>query len=631
MGIDARRAGSVVDAVVARARLAATRWSEYVGVVALVLVLVTGAWLRLDGANWDRGTHLHPDERYIASVANVIHWPGSPPAYFEVRSSTLSPYNTDEGRAYSYGTLPLFGTKAVADVLGKGDYDHLYLVGRRLSALLDCATILLVFLIARTIVATRAPRRAFTAALLAAALYSVTVAAVQASHFFTTDVWLVFFGTLAFYLALRLVLVDDRSDLRTIGLSALVGACVGLAIASKASGLFVLLPVVVALAGGAVARAATDWPRATVQLARNGLFVLVAAYLAFRLASPYSFASSNWLDVSLGSDYRKALATQQDILDGKAIFPPTLQWLLSPRVWDPFRNLVTWQLGLPLGVAACIGVLVLARELTTPIMVVARGRRRPSWPAAGRAVALTQCAMLLVYVGGVFLYVGTRFQHMGRYLLPIVPLLAVAAAYALVVVESRRDWLLRGLGVILVVTTGVYALAFRTVYTTTTTRLAANDWIASHVRGGSTIASENWDDSLPVGGAAQGYQLVIVPVFDPDDETKLRKLFDGLDTSDYYSLSSPRAWRTIGRLPDRYPLMVRFYRQLFAGRLGFEQVASMSSPPRLLGVRLDDLGAEEAFWVYDHPRVRIFRHQTRLTFAEFREALCEPRATSGCA
>ena len=42
-----------------------------------------------------------------------------------------------------------------------------------------------------------------------------------------------------------------------------------------------------------------------------------------------------WLDLRLSDGFEDALATQRDILDGKAIFPPTLQWLLSPRIVDP--------------------------------------------------------------------------------------------------------------------------------------------------------------------------------------------------------------------------------------------------------------------------------------------------------
>ena len=138
--------------------------------------------------------------------------------------------------------------------------------------------------------------------------------------------------------------------------------------------------------------------------------------------------------------------------------------------------------------------------------------------------------------------------------------------------------------------------------------------------------------SLPVGSLAQQYTGHVLPVFDADDSAKPRKLYDGLATADYYFVSSPRAWRTIGRLPDRFPLMVRYYRQLFAGRLGFTRVAEFVSEPELFGVQLHDIDAEEAFWVYDHPPVYIYERGRELTWPEFRARLCSPPpAPSGCA
>jgi hypothetical protein len=629
MRIEMRPGQGPIRAALPRVRLAEIAWREHAWVAVLLAVLVAGGWLRLSGANWDESTHLHPDERYIASIANLIHFPSSPVTYFDVKHSPLSPYNDTGDHSYSYGTLPLFGTKAVADVIGQGDYDHLYLVGRRLSGLLDCGTAVLVFLITRTLLAGFGARSALRGGLLAAALYAFTVAAVQASHFFTTDTWLVFFGTLTFYLALRALLAAGRSDRKTVGLLVLVGACTGLSLACKASGLFVILPVLLALLGRAAF--APRVRAAALSLVGEGLLVLLCAYLAFRLVSPYSFASSNWLDLTLGHDYRNALQTQRDILDGKAVFPPTLQWLVSPRLTDPFKNLVTWQLGIPLGVCAVAGTILLAVQAVRRAVASAVSARGSVRPARESVLTLTLHLMVLAYVLGVFLYVATRFQHMGRYLLPILPFLAIIAGYAVVMLSARREWLFASAAVLVVALTGAYALAFHAIYTSKTTRLAANDWIARHIPSRSTIASENWDDTLPVGsGLAVSYRQVIVPVFDPDDRIKLRNLYTQLSPADYYALSSQRAWKTIGRLPDRYPLMVRYYKQLFAGRLGFALVKSITSEPRLFGFHLDDLGAEEAFSVYDHPPVEIFRHRTHLTFTEFRHALCTPPVPSAC-
>ena len=58
-----------------------------------------------------------------------------------------------------------------------------YLVGRRLSAVLDLLTVLLVFLAGRIVLRDLGPRRATQGGLLAAAFYALTVTAIQARAF----------------------------------------------------------------------------------------------------------------------------------------------------------------------------------------------------------------------------------------------------------------------------------------------------------------------------------------------------------------------------------------------------------------------------------------------------------------
>jgi hypothetical protein len=104
------------------------------------------------------------------------------------------------------------------------------------------------------------------------------------------------------------------------------------------------------------------------------------------------------------------------------------------------------------------------------------------------------------------------------------------------------------------------------------------------------------------------------------------------------SLTSNRLYGSIPRMPHQYPMTSEFYRMLFAGELGFKLDAVFESYPRLgpftfpdqettqaLGLwsdptRCPQAGvstcqpllnvpmppAEEAFSVYDHPRVLIF-------------------------
>ena len=80
-------------------------------------------------------------------------------------------------------------------------------------------------------------------------------------------------------------------------------------------------------------------------------------------------------------------------------------------------------------------------------------------------------------------------------------------------------------------------------------------------------------------------------------------------------------------MPMRYPLTTEFYRQLlgcpaerevewcykvaepgmFQGELGFDLVQSVTSYPNLGPLRFNTQFAEEAFTVYDHPKVMIFQ------------------------
>ena len=65
-------------------------WRRRSTVAALVAVLAAAAGLRLVGSDWDAGAQLHPDERYMAIVADNVDWPSGVREYFDVGRSPLS-------------------------------------------------------------------------------------------------------------------------------------------------------------------------------------------------------------------------------------------------------------------------------------------------------------------------------------------------------------------------------------------------------------------------------------------------------------------------------------------------------------------------------------------------------------
>jgi hypothetical protein len=119
--------------------------------------------------------------------------------------------------------------------------------------------------------------------------------------------------------------------------------------------------------------------------------------------------------------------------------------------------------------------------------------------------------------------------------------------------------------------------------------------------------------------------------YDEDTWDKRLQLFDWLDQTEYVLVGSNRLYASISRLPARYPLTNEYYRALFAGELGFELLADFTSRPALGPFQFPDQEepfplmeaqdyvyqtepievvlppADEAFSVYDHPRVLIFR------------------------
>jgi len=133
---------------------------------------------------------------------------------------------------------------------------------------------------------------------------------------------------------------------------------------------------------------------------------------------------------------------------------------------------------------------------------------------------------------------------------------------------------------------------------------------------GGAIANEaSWDDGLPL--RLDGY--------DPYGGIYQRDL--NLHQTDYIAISSNRQWGTLPRISERFPLVTTYYRHLIGcppersvaacfigaeageteGDLGFELVATFSSPPTLGPLVINDQWAEEAFTVYDHPKALIFR------------------------
>jgi len=164
------------------------------------------------------------------------------------------------------------------------------------------------------------------------------------------------------------------------------------------------------------------------------------------------------------------------------------------------------------------------------------------------------------------------------------------------------------------------------------------------------VHESSWDDAVPYpvngfspysesGGIYRGD--LNFEMYWTDDQVKLKRFETNLDLADYIFITSSRQWGTTTRVPERYLLTTFYYRNLlgcpseadvtwcysvaepgmFEGSLGFELVEVFQSNPNFGPIEFNSQFAEEAFTVYDHPKVLIFKKTASYDPIEVRSML----------
>ncbi len=535
------------------------------GIVAILLVATA---LRLTGVAWDGGIGAHPDERYLVGVAEEM-----------ARLLEWDPFIVDA--SFPYGHVPLY----LFILLGGTDR---LMAARLLTGLLDVGTVALTAALACTLIAAAGgSRRRSGGALVAALFLAVMPFHVQQAHFATADVPLTFFSTGALLFAARALV---RSPAQSEAECLLAGIWAGLAMGCKAGAPLLLIPVALAGALGAEGR------RGRI---RRAVGALGAALATFTITSP--FAALEF------SRFLTNVTAQAALVRGAALVPYTLQYRGTLPYLYPVAQQLVWGMGPVLGLLGFGGLVWITAR-------AARGRLSPAgW------VVLAWALPFFAFTGGLYV----KFP---RYLLPLMPVLAVYAAQWLIAMgRGPSSFVLFTLAVL---PAALLSLALVGSYGRPHPWVAASEWIQMHIPSGSVIAVEEWDHPLPLD--AEGYTLRILPVFEPEGEEKERMMASVLAEADAVVVASRRGYGALARWPDRFPRTLDYYRALFAGERGFTAAGCWGRWPSLAGLALadDPFGAaglplphlacrpagawlrlprlDESFVVYDHPEVVVF-------------------------
>ena len=625
----------------------------------LAAVLILALALRLYGLDWDEGFDWtpHPDERAIMFKVVELSFPGISDLPLLLNADE-SPWNP---RWFPYGSLPIYILKftgAFSGFIPGLDPNDLRVPGRAVSALADVVTVALVYALGAMIWSRKV-------GLLASALTAIAVIHVQLSHFFAVDTLM---ALLCFASVLFLVRVARSGRLSD---SILAGLFLGLGLATKISVAPILAAYVVAhfIAAFGLADSDdspnipfTDRISHAIGNAALGGLVIIAAFL---IAQPYALL--DWTRFSAD------ITEQSEMVRRIRDYPYTRQYIDTAPYLYHVQQLSVWGFGLPLGivgwagtlyaavrglrlwwalgyllVGVCLPAAVLIASTSFAAIVlssaIAVGALIVTLPVRSPDTRMT--ALLLSWVIPYFLITGAFDVKFMRYLIPITPFLLLFGAKMLADIWRATGRLANSvrlptrlalglLGASAFAFTLFYAVSYLGIYAETHSAVRAGEWISANVPRDSLILREHWDEGVP---DLHGYRLEELQLYNPDNETKLSAMSDQLASADYILIFSNRLYGTIPRLPERYPVTREYYEQLFSGELGYSLEAHFDAHPNLFGIAfLDDtfgrpdlpapigleqsapyplslnLGfADESFSVYDHPKLLLFRNESRL-------------------
>lgn len=523
-------------------------------------------------------------------------------------------------------------------------------------------------------------RRVYSAkvGLLAAAFYGFTVLGVQLGHFFAVDMLQAFCALLVIWAAAGIVFASPNPTARRmtwgggdaeperrggimqgVGLGPVVeyllrvdhsikwttlllylamGAALGMAMASKfSSAPMFIIPLVAHVLFIHRARAAR-------QLAPHVFLVLsyISALGSWYYLQPYAwddpympYAAANdprrpigerVLYTLFSQEYARQIHEQSQMVKGKGGGPWVQQFAQTKPYLTMTMQMIRWSFGWPLGIV-CVGAFFLALV------------RNVIQPRAGDL-------LLLSWAGVEFAIIGTFQATFPRYTMGIIPLICLFGAelclgdswryhgkHAGLAAVSRLWGLLRRPAAVVGVAGGfLYCVAFMQVYDRMHSWSYASLWMFKNApdrrldNTPTRLVSEEWDDTIPlaVPPHTANYARVRMAPYHGDGLGKAQQIAEILVQLDWIALPTTRLYGTTMVVPHKYPYTIRYYKQLFAGNLGFTLRKTVTRPATLFGWEFDDILADESHHVYDHPKCVIFEKTEQLSAAELYERIVNP-------
>ncbi len=579
-------------------------------------IFCLGLSIRLFGLNWDQNQHLHPDERFLTMLISTVQLPNSIFQYFDTQNSPLNPFNYQQFNFFVYGTFPIFLVKTLGNILNIESYENIHFLGRILSAVFDCFNIFSLYFLSKLIFSKNKKFFLF----LPSILYSFTVLPIQLSHFFTVDTFLTFFILSSFICFSYWIKTNKNYFLIFASIT------FGLSLSCKISAIL-FSPIILLFFIYQLFKKKNNF------LLKIFISVFIC-FIIFRIFQPYSFIGL----ININPDFIKSIIDLKSILANKNVFyPPEIQWLSKTPILYPLKNIILWGLGLPL---SFIFLFSFIKNMYQKLKLPCQWRCLPTVAGAQRVLKkiFLNSKNFIIFSSiswTIFLFIiqGSQFTITMRYFLPLYPFMIIIIS---LIIQNNLS---KKIIYFILFFHFFYAFIFISIYTRPHSRIQASYWILKNISSNSTITNEYWDDALPLFN--NFYLNKTLHLYDPDTKEKWQEINLILKNADYIFLTSNRLWSSIPLVKDRYPIATKYYQDLFDNKSEFKKQMEFNSYPGINlpfikkciyigptnfpysqnknnwfeiennclypGIYLRDDTAEEAFSVYDHPKVIIFK------------------------
>jgi len=562
----------------------------------LLFTILVGGFLRFNKLDWGEGYSFHPDEYHIiGAVGNLIN------------GGLFS-----NPKLFSYGSFTvylIYVSRLILVEIFNITNPNPFIIGRFLSATFSTLTLLNIYFISKKVF----PKREFYP-LLTVFISSFIPGLIQQAHFLTPETFMTFWITLSFCFLIsyndiqedrRRMPMDelnvDMSFSRNKGNPARSGVGGRHYERSKILNI-ILAAMTLGIACGTKISALAAVPftmvfMVLVNLRKEGIIknlqkiiiYSITAFIFFFAVFPYSIIDhQNFLGTS---SYESSVSL------GKIKVFYTRSFENSIPVVFQIVKIYPYTLGMSLLIFSLAGLLVAL------LSFIKKDNKQGKY-----------LALLLGYFLSYFIFNSFLFTKWTRYVHITLPFLIIFAVFFIYEISQYfKNPLSKKiaavlLSLLLLIPTLIWSVMFLSIYKNHDVRITATDWIFKNISNKSLILTETGNTlEVPLWG---NYHLIPFDFYNLDRDPNLHfKLINYLESSDYFIIQSRRIYANHAN--DKYPITNNFYNALLSGKLGFEEVKTFNSFPKIrLGnwkLEIRDEAAEETWSVFDHPTIQVYK------------------------